>query len=365
MQHYISSILDTGTNKTMIVFTDGSARSNPGQTGSGVIIKKHGWNSAPIKITKAVKYIGSSYEGELEAIKIATEYVRDNISQSAMLAVTSQNRENYHNSTIRAIHENLVDVSPKVQNIRLVYCPAHQCIAKNEQADSLAKTASRKAKHLQHNTQLSPSEIQQGNKMLSISKWTRRWENSKQKKYKAIVPSISHKKLTLKATLFKNTSRKGISKTARLKTGHSMLEGHKSKIDIEISLECSTCKVKETPEHLNCKEYDTEWAQLEKDVKEIFYKNNYHKMNITIDDILGECDLPSQDAVIVRKKVEEFILATGKEIWNGKNKNKTKFFLLKFFVHLFLFLSLFCLNILVYILGVYTNCPTRIVYVHC
>ena len=37
-------------------------------------------------------------------------------------------------------------------------------------------------------------------------------------------------------------------------------------------------------------------------------------MNITIDDILGECDLPSQDAVIVRKKVEEFILATGKEI---------------------------------------------------
>ena len=194
MQHYISSILDGGTNKTMIVFTDGSAQSNPGPKGSGVIIKKQGRNSTPIKIAKAVvNYMGSSYKGELEAIKIATEYARDNISpsndslhifsdcQSAISAVTSQNRENYHNSTIRAIRENLMNISPKVQNIRLVYCPAHQGIHENELADSLAKTASKKVKHLQPNTQLSPSEIQQGNKMLSISKWTRRWENSKHK----------------------------------------------------------------------------------------------------------------------------------------------------------------------------------------
>ena len=104
MQHYISSILDTRTNKTMIVFTDGSAQSNPGSTGSGVIIKKQG-RIKIIKIAKAVKYMGSSYEGELEAIKIATEYARDNISpsndslhifsncQSAISAVTSQNRK--------------------------------------------------------------------------------------------------------------------------------------------------------------------------------------------------------------------------------------------------------------------------------
>ena len=61
-------------------------------------------------------------------------------------------------------------------------------------------------------------------------------------------------------------------------------------------------------------EYDTEWAKLEKDIKDNFYKNNCHKLNITIDDLLGECDHPSQDAVIVRKKVEEFIPTTEKEI---------------------------------------------------
>ena len=99
--------------------------------------------------------------------------------------------------------------------------------------------------------------------MLSISKWTRRWENSKHTKYKDIVPSISHKKLTLTATLLKNTSRKGISKIARLKTGHSMLKGHKSKIDTETSPECSA---EETTVHflLNCKEYDTERAKPER-----------------------------------------------------------------------------------------------------
>ena len=90
------------------------------------------------------------------------------------------------------------------------------------------------------------------------------------------------------ANLLKNTSRKGISKIARLKTGHSVLKGHKSKIDTETSLEWSTCKVKDTPEHslLNCKEYDTERAKLEKDTKQIFYTNNFHKLNISIGDLL-------------------------------------------------------------------------------
>ena len=49
-----------------------------------------------------------------------------------------------------------MNISPKMQNIRLVYCPAHQGIEGNELAYSLAKTASKKTKHLQHNTQIHP-----------------------------------------------------------------------------------------------------------------------------------------------------------------------------------------------------------------
>ena len=41
-----------------------------------------------------------------------------------------------------------MDISPKVQNITFVYCPAHESIEENELADSLPKTALKKAKHL-------------------------------------------------------------------------------------------------------------------------------------------------------------------------------------------------------------------------
>ena len=122
-------------------------------------------------------------------------------------------------------------------------------------------------------------------------------------KYENIVPSISHKNLTQKTILLKSTFRKGISKITRLKTGHSMLKGYRNKIDTKTSPECSTWKVK-----------------LEKGIKKIFYKNNCPKVNITIEDLLGVCDLPSHEAVIVRKKMEEFILATAKEIQNQNMK---------------------------------------------
>ena len=97
--------------------------------------------------------------------------------------------------------------------------------------------------------------------------------------------------------------------------------------------------MKETPELflLNCKEYDMEQAKLEKDIKGIFYKNNCHKLNTTTDDLFGECDLPSEDAVIGRKKMQEFILATGKEIENQNKNAMIKFFLLKFFIYVFFY----------------------------
>ena len=51
-----------------------------------------------------------------------------------------------------------------------------------------------------------------------------------------------------------------------------------------------------------------------------------------MDDLLGEFDLPSQDAVIVREKVEDFILATGKEISNQKKNRLIRFMYLFVFI---------------------------------
>ena len=114
--------------------------------------------------------------------------------------------------------------------------------------------------------------------------------------------------------LLKNTSRKGITKIIRLKTGHSILKEHKSKIDPEVQPEFTFCKVKETPEHflLNCAEFGKERAKLEKLVKELYNNKKIGKLHIDLDDLLG--DLPIQERIIIRKSAEKFLLSTQKEI---------------------------------------------------
>ena len=63
---------------------------------------------------------------------------------------------------------------------------------------------------------------------------------------------------------------------------------------------------------LKCKEYDRERINLEKDRN--LLQQHLPSTEHCHEDLLRECDLTSQDTVIVRKKVEEFMLETGNEI---------------------------------------------------
>ena len=179
-------------------------------------------------------------------------------------------------------------ISFAVNTIKLVYCPGHKGIPDNEAADKLAKIASKKAKHLLHNNvNVSAGEIKQANKDLTVKKWSMRWENSRYIKYKDIVPTITKENIKTRKKHLVCTTRKGASKVMRLKSEHSMLYGHKSKIDLETKPECSTCKVKETTSHylLHCKNYEKEREEMFKKIRDIFHKSKSSKFIIT--------DLPS------------------------------------------------------------------------
>ena len=115
---------------------------------------------------------------------------------------------------IRQIWENIMDISEKVDNIKIIYCPAH---IGNELADGLAKAGAKKAKHLQPDPKITLPLLKQSNKVLSIKKWSRRWNSSFQHKYKNIVPNITQQNLVKRSMLLKNTSRQGITKIIRLK----------------------------------------------------------------------------------------------------------------------------------------------------
>ena len=86
---------------TMLAYAYGSAQGNPGPAGAGVLIKSNGQKSIPTKIAKAISSRGTSYEGELEAILMASQYALENLRnendalniytdcQAALLAITS------------------------------------------------------------------------------------------------------------------------------------------------------------------------------------------------------------------------------------------------------------------------------------
>ena len=110
-KNYITEIQQDVATNTMIIFTDGSAQGNPGPRVSGLVIKNPGQRNSPVKLAKAITSCGTSYEGEIEAIKLGTDYVFQNIgqanslfiytdSQSAIKATMAQSRESYRNETI-------------------------------------------------------------------------------------------------------------------------------------------------------------------------------------------------------------------------------------------------------------------------
>ena len=84
---------------------------------------------------------------------------------------------------------------------------------------------------------------------MTIDKWARRWANSNSIKSKEFVPVICENSLKHRLLQLKHTTRRGLSKTLPLKSGHCMLNGHKSKMDFETSPLCGVCQVKETPSH--------------------------------------------------------------------------------------------------------------------
>ena len=59
---------------TMTIFTDGSVQDNSGPTGSGLVNKNSGYHSVSIKHAKTITSCGTSYEGEIEAIKLVTDH---------------------------------------------------------------------------------------------------------------------------------------------------------------------------------------------------------------------------------------------------------------------------------------------------
>ena len=119
-EEYINNLQEDTSDKSMLIFTDGFAQINPGPTGSAAVVKKQGLKSAPIKKVKAISSRDTSFEGELEAIYMGTEYAKDTPSSAPnnnlhiwVHRLTSSNKS-YYRAKLRKLHhkENLMNICP-------------------------------------------------------------------------------------------------------------------------------------------------------------------------------------------------------------------------------------------------------------
>ena len=93
-------------DNTMLAYRVGSALKNPGSTGAGVLIKVQGHKSILGKLPMAISSKGTSFDGELATILMATQYALTHLTkehdsfniysdcQAAIGGITSHTRGN-------------------------------------------------------------------------------------------------------------------------------------------------------------------------------------------------------------------------------------------------------------------------------
>ena len=179
---YINPVIGKHKN-SYNMFTDGSASKNPGPTGLGIFIQPLGSKSTPIMIAKAVSKVGTSYQGELEAIREAINYaINDKVniinsttlciftdSQSSLESIISVNINEDYEELIN-IRYKLTRLSKLVKEINCIYCPGHINIMGNEQPDRLAKTGAKAAERLEPNFTINSEEAKKQNRKLTRAK---------------------------------------------------------------------------------------------------------------------------------------------------------------------------------------------------
>ena len=112
------------------------------------------------------------------------------------------------------------------------------------------------------------------------------------------------------------TTRNGASKIVGLKSGHCLLNYHKSNFDTETKPNFQECYSKETSIHLlfDCKKFENERQKLKKAIKSILNKNKISWHSIRAEELLGEHQLKPENPRKVRLEVLKFLSSTKKDI---------------------------------------------------
>lgn len=134
--------MNTGDYKSIIVFTDGASRGNPGKSGIGVVIK----NSEHKTIHQIKRYFPrlTNNQAEYQALITALNYICEKNIKKARFFTDSQLLSNQINGSWKVKHPEIIKLyqdasklTKKLDKFEISYIPREE----NSEADSLANSA--------------------------------------------------------------------------------------------------------------------------------------------------------------------------------------------------------------------------------
>ena len=314
------------THNDIVIFTDGSALSNPGPCGAGAVIYWKGINSEPTCHTRAVAARSSSYHGELQAIDLALNTVQERQPevtnqtlhiltdcQSAMHSILSMDTTGHYGYLLRQIQHSLKTLFFGSVTVKLAWTAGHINLRGNEQADAQAKKAAEEAALLTNNPYpASVSEVKTAIREGTVHKWQKRWDNTETAKWT--------RSLIAKVQVCKTQNvcdRKTEVKLCRLKTGATLLNDHMNKImpDAYPTPNCSCEQGRATIDHFltQCTLHNDFREVLLNDIELVFYTENAipHLQVLNTETILGEHNFLSRRGNFrLQLAVAQYIKAT-------------------------------------------------------
>ena len=304
----IREVLDQCRSRDVLLFTDGSALTNPGPTGAGAVIYLDGYSTSPILLQKGVSPLGNNYTGELVGIQIGLEFLAEtdtvnhkNIHiltdcQSAIRTAFGNELPRNKIDIILDSKTNLSKIRERQNEIKVHWVPGHKEIEGNELADQQAKQAA---------IEMSGSDVKvppvwdkreafQEMKNKTVEKWNNRFACAENESFiHEVFAEVGKRRCWGERDI------RTFSHLNQLISGHSKLNNHQSKINKEISNLCDMCNIPEDLHHylFVCKKFDAERIELQKKVEEILHREDAnHIGNIDMKVLTGMVEDISREA---------------------------------------------------------------------
>jgi len=315
----IQELLSEDEAGTVVAFTDGSCRGNPGPCGAGACICAPG--EAMVELKQPVSKLASILVGELVAIKMTLRFILEELSrkpvkhirimsdsQTAIGVLTLGWDANAHMLLIQEIQDLWREVERKGTRITLDWSPGHADIEGNEIADRLAKEGAKEAEEMELDSSqpISQSDIKKSTKDAMDIKWQRRWEiTDKARQLFELRPLAASKTIDYRGTTNQRT-------LLQLQSGHTSLRDHLHRLGCKEDPLCN-CGEPETLEHflIHCPKYESAREAL---VSNIYLQTGIRMSAITPQLLLtsGKEDPWKDNRRVIITELDKFITESGR-----------------------------------------------------